>query len=213
MEALAVRPCEAVEWEAVANEDLRNGRYTRADLEAYLVGVGRIACWPSGLAADVVAFIGAAKVAAFAARIREIQTEGLTDVRREGDGRTWRVRYVDETPPVIILETMLADPEPTTLEDLERSMESNRRLDPAGRGSTARSFLRRIEALRAGLPDPNPPPAPSPERREIRSLVDLAGWHFSARAGGRPSARTCEDSPAATASPAPALCLCLCDPT
>jgi len=201
------------QWAGQTEEDFAAKRYTRSELAAFVAGRTAVTEAPWRLAESVRRHADAAKAAAFRERIRTIRAGGLMEVRCKGDPRRWCVQHADEAAPVIILETMLADPEPTTLEDLERSMESNRRLDPAGRGSTARSFLRRIEALRAGLPDPNPPPAPSPERREIRSLVDLAGWHFSARAGGRPSARTCEDSPAATASPAPALCLCLCDPT
>ena len=199
------------QWAGQTEEDFAAKRYTRSELAAFVAGRTAVTEAPWRLAESVRRHAEAAKAAAFRKRIQEIQAGGLTDARREGDERRWQMRYSDAEEGLLILESVVDPPPPPRVAELERVLVSARRLS-LGRPSVEETRLEgRLAALRAGLPDPNPPPAPSPERREIRSLVDLAGWHFSARAGGQPNARTCEDSPAATVSPAMALCLC--DPT
>ena len=102
LKTLAVRPATADEWGATVQEDLRHGRYVRADLEAYLAGVGRIACWPRELVKDVRAFTAAAKAAAFRERLRTIRADGL--MWATGPDGPGRVVYVDPDRPLLVIE-------------------------------------------------------------------------------------------------------------
>jgi len=160
---------------AAVEDDLRHDRYNRAALEMYLAATGPIAAPPWKLADDIRAALEAKGGADFRERIRQIRIEGLTDVRRESDGRRWRVRYPDERAGLLILESVVEPPRRPTLADLEREREGWK-FDRRAAGS--RTLERRIAALRAGLPDPDPPRAPEPEKIEIRQPKDLAGWTF-----------------------------------
>lgn len=163
------------QWAGQVEEDCRAGRYDRGELRAYVQEARGITVAPWRLAVDVRAFLAARKAAEFRERLRVIRVEGLSDARAEGDKRRWRVRFADETVPVVILEEVLPEPARPTLESLEREW-GEWKFDRQAAG--ARRLEERIEAIRAGRPDPHPEPRGEPEKRELRTPGDLRGWTF-----------------------------------
>jgi hypothetical protein len=163
------------QWIGQVEEDEAVRRYARADLAAFVASRTAITEAPWKLAESVRCHAAAAKEAAFRERLRTIRGEGLTDARREGDRRRWRVRYSDETEGLLILESVVEPPRPAALAELERQQEKWK-FDRTLPG--ARALDRRVAAMRAGLPDPSPPPVPESEKIEIRRPENLAAWRF-----------------------------------
>jgi len=165
-------------WVGHVEEDEAAGRYARAELAAFVAGRTAVTESPWRLAESVRRHADAARAAAFRERLRRIQADGLTDARREGDKRRWRVRYPDAGEGLLVLESVVDLPRPPRVAELERALASARRLS-LGRRSVDETMLEgRIAALRAGRPDPCPPSVPAPEKIEIRRPEDLKGWTF-----------------------------------
>ena len=161
------------QWAGQVEEDTAARRYRRADLEAFVASRTAITEAPWKLAESVRRHAAAAKAAAFRERLRTIRAEGLSDARLGGDKRRWRVRYVDEGDGLLILEESLPEPAPPALEELERQLrQCERRCWPT------EPLSERIEAIRAGRPDPHPEPRGEPEKKEIRTPDDMRGWTF-----------------------------------
>jgi len=99
------------QWIGQVEEDEAARRYTRAELAAFVAGRTAVTEAPWRLAESVRRHADAARAAAFAARLRTIRAEGLTDARQEGAKRLKntpqraRVTYVDPDAgePLLVL--------------------------------------------------------------------------------------------------------------
>ena len=99
------------QWIGHVEEDEAAKRYTRAELAAFVAGRTAVTEAPWRLAESVRRHADAARAAAFAARLRTIRAEGLTDARQEGAKRLKntpqraRVTYVDPDAgePLLVL--------------------------------------------------------------------------------------------------------------
>ena len=98
-------------WIGHVEEDEAARRYTRAELAAFVADRTVVTEAPWRLADSVRRHADAARAAAFAARLRTIRAEGLTDARQEGAKRLKntpqraRVTYVDPDAgePLLVL--------------------------------------------------------------------------------------------------------------